>query len=50
MKNQIGFFLQMAVLSLLPLLIILELQVELHFLTMPVVTVVGIVAFYIGQS
>ncbi|HEV3301405.1 MAG TPA: hypothetical protein VG055_17265 [Planctomycetaceae bacterium] len=48
MRQQIGFLLQLAVLTLLPMLILWQLNFGIPLIVMPAVVVVGIVLFYIG--
>lgn len=48
MKNQIGFLMQMAVLSLLPVLILFQLYFGFPLIVMPACLVTGIVLFTIG--
>lgn len=48
MKQQVGFFLQLAVLALLPVVSYLELSGELHLLFIPTCLVIGLVLFLVG--
>lgn len=49
MRRQIGFLLQVAVLTLLPMLILWQLDFGIPLIVMPALTVVGIVMFYVGR-
>jgi hypothetical protein len=49
MRRQIGFLLQLVVLTLLPMLILWQLDFGIPLIVMPALTVVGIVVFYIGH-
>jgi len=49
LKNNIGFLLQLAALTLLPLLIIRQLATGFRLLWMPTLTLVGIGIFLLGQ-
>jgi hypothetical protein len=48
MRQQIGFLLQLAALTLLPMLILWQLDFGIPLIVMPALTVVGIILFYIG--
>ncbi len=48
MRHQVGFLLQLAVLSLLPMLILWQLAYGFELIWMPALTVAGIVLFWIG--
>ncbi|MGE3314924.1 MAG: hypothetical protein AB7O26_07380 [Planctomycetaceae bacterium] len=48
MRHQVGFLLQLAVLSLLPMLILWQLTYGFELIWMPALTVGGIVLFWIG--
>jgi hypothetical protein len=50
MRNTIGFFMQFAGLTLLPLLIIWQLNFGFRLLYMPILTLVGLAVFGIGTS
>ncbi|HEV8071604.1 MAG TPA: hypothetical protein VGP76_28070 [Planctomycetaceae bacterium] len=50
MRQQIGFLLQLAALTLLPMLILWQLDFGIPLVVMPILTVVGIVLFYIGYK
>ena len=49
MKNHIGFGLQFLALVFLPVLMIFQLNFGFKLLYMPMLTVVGLVVFYIGH-
>ncbi len=49
MRRQIGFLLQVAALTLLPMLILWQLDFGIPLIVMPTLTVVGIVVFYVGH-
>jgi hypothetical protein len=49
-RQQIGFLLQIAALTLLPMLILWQLDFGIPLIVMPMLTVVGIVMFYIGHK
>ena len=48
MKQQIGFLMQLFVLTLLPMLILFQLNFGIQLIVMPVALVIGIVLFSIG--
>jgi hypothetical protein len=48
MRQQIGFLLQLAVLSLLPMLIYWQINYHFELIWMPALLTVGIVVFWIG--
>ena len=48
MRQQIGFVLQLIVLTLLPLLIVWQLNFGFQLIWMPALTAVGIVVFWVG--
>ena len=48
MKQQIGFLMQLFVLTLLPRLILFQLKFGIQLIVMPVSLVIGIVLFSIG--
>lgn len=48
MKQQVGFFLQLAVLALLPVVSYMELTGDLHLLFIPISLVIGLVLFIVG--
>jgi hypothetical protein len=50
MRQQIGFLLQLAALTLLPMLILWQLDFGIPLVVMPILTVVGIILFYIGYK
>jgi hypothetical protein len=50
MRRQLGFLLQLAALTLLPMLILWQLDFGIPLVVMPILTVVGIVLFYIGYK
>jgi hypothetical protein len=50
MRQQIGFLLQLAALTLLPMLILWQLDFGIPLIVMPLLTVVGIILFYIGYK
>jgi hypothetical protein len=50
MRQQIGVLLQLAALTLLPMLILWQLDFGIPLVVMPILTVVGIVLFYIGYK
>jgi hypothetical protein len=50
MRQQLGFLLQLAALTLLPMLILWQLDFGIPLVVMPILTVVGIVLFYIGYK
>ena len=49
MRNNLGFLLQLAALTLLPLLIIWQLNFKFELLWMPSLTLAGVVLFWIGH-
>ncbi len=48
MRQRVGFLLQLAVLSLLPMLIYWQLMFGFRLLWMPSLTLLGIVVFWVG--
>lgn len=48
MKHHLGIGLQVAAMTLLPLLIVLQLWFGFELLVMPTLTIVGIVVFLLG--
>lgn len=48
MKQQIGFLMQLFVLTLLPMLILFQLNFGFRLIVMPISLVIGIVLFSIG--
>jgi hypothetical protein len=50
MRQQIGYLLQLAALTLLPMLILWQLDFGIPLIVMPMLTVVGIILFYIGYK
>ena len=48
MRRQIGFLFQIAALTLLPMLMLWQLDFGIPLIVMPALTLVGIVLFYIG--
>jgi len=50
MRNQIGFLMQFAALVFLPLLIIWQLNFGFRLIWMPVLTIAGVVVFYVGHQ
>lgn len=48
MKQQIGFLMQLFVLTLLPMLILFQLNFGFRLIVMPISLVIGIVIFGIG--
>jgi len=48
MKRQFGFLLQLAVLALLPMLIVWQLQFGFRLVWMPALLLVGMVLFWLG--
>lgn len=50
MRQQVGFLLQLAVLSLLPMLILWQLRYGFELIWMPALTVLGIVVFWVGYK
>jgi hypothetical protein len=48
MRQQIGFLLQLVALTLLPMLILWQLDFGIRLIWMPALTIVGVVVFYIG--
>jgi hypothetical protein len=49
MRWQIGVLLQVVALTLLPMLILWQLDFGIPLIVMPALTVVGIVIFYVGH-
>lgn len=49
MRNQLGFLLQFAALVFLPLLIIWQLNFGFRLLWMPVLSIAGLLLFYVGH-
>ncbi len=49
MRQQIGVLLQVVALTLLPMLILWQLDFGIPLIVMPALTVVGIVIFYVGH-
>ena len=50
MRQQIGFLMQLAVLSLLPFVIIWQLKFGMPLIWMPVLTLAGIALFSLGTK
>ncbi|HXY33169.1 MAG TPA: hypothetical protein VEI07_03015 [Planctomycetaceae bacterium] len=50
MRRQIGYLLQVAAMTLLLMLILWQLDFGIPLVVMPVLTVVGIIIFYIGYK
>ena len=50
MRNSIGIILQFSALTFLPLLIIWQLNFGFRLLWMPVLTLAGVIVFWIGHS
>jgi hypothetical protein len=50
MRQQIGYLMQLAALTLLPMLILWQLDFGIPLIVMPVLTVVGIILFYVGYK
>ena len=50
MRRKIGYRLQQAVLIMLPMVILWQLDFGIPLVVMPILTVVGIVLFYIGYK
>lgn len=50
MRQQIGILLQVAALTLLPMLILWQLEFGMRLVVMPILTMAGIVVFYIGYK
>lgn len=50
MRQQIGYLLQLGALMMLPMLILWQLDFGIPLIVMPMLTVVGIVMFYIGYK
>jgi hypothetical protein len=50
MRRQIGFLLQLAALTLLPMIILWQLDYGIPLVVMPVLTTVGILLFVIGYK
>ncbi len=48
MRQSFGMLLQLVVLSVLPLVILYQLQFGFRLLVMPICTVVGIAVFWVG--
>ncbi|MGD9858288.1 MAG: hypothetical protein AB7U20_25385 [Planctomycetaceae bacterium] len=49
MRNQLGFLLQFAALTFLPLLIIWQLNFKFELLWMPTLTVLAVLVFWAGH-
>jgi hypothetical protein len=49
MSRHIGFLMQLAALSFLPMLILWQLKFGFRLILMPVLTILGIIVFSIGQ-
>lgn len=49
MRRHIGFLMQLAVLALLPMLILWQLNFGIPLIVMPALTIVGVVVFAIGH-
>jgi len=49
MRNNLGFLLQLAALTMLPLLIIWQLNFKFELLWMPLMTMAGVVLFWVGH-
>lgn len=49
MRNHVGFVLQFAALVFLPLLILWQLRFGFQLLWMPLLTLAGVVVFYVGH-
>jgi hypothetical protein len=49
MRQQIGFFLQLAALAFLPLLILWQLQFGFRLIVMPALTLAGFAVFSVGR-
>jgi hypothetical protein len=50
MRQQIGYLLQLAALTMLPMLILWQLDFGIPLIVMPMLTVVGIIMFYVGYK
>lgn len=50
MRQQIGFYLQFAVLVFLPMLILWQLEFGFRLILMPALTLAGIAVFWIGYK
>ena len=50
MRQTVGWLMQLAALTLLPLVILFQLNFGLPLLVMPVITLIGIVVFFIGTK
>jgi hypothetical protein len=50
MRQQIGYLLQLAALAMLPMLILWQLDFGIPLIVMPMLTVVGIIMFYVGYK
>ena len=50
MRNQLGFLMQFAALTFLPLLIVWQLNFGFQLIWMPSLTLAGAVLFWIGHS
>jgi hypothetical protein len=50
MRQRIGYYLQLAVLIFLPLLILWQLEYGFRLIIMPALTLVGIIVFWIGYK
>ena len=50
MRQQIGFLMQLAVLVFLPMLILWQLTFSIRLIVMPVMTLAGIIVFWVGHK
>jgi hypothetical protein len=50
MRQTVGWLMQLAALTLLPLVILFQLNFGLPLLVMPIITLIGIVVFFIGTK
>ncbi|MDP7276605.1 MAG: hypothetical protein QF363_14075 [Planctomycetaceae bacterium] len=50
MRRQIGFLLQLAVLTLLPLVIVWQLNFDIPYVWMPILTLLGVFLFMAGTK
>ncbi len=50
MRRQVGFLLQVAALTLLPMLMLWQLDFGIPLVVMPIVLTIGIVLFFIGYK
>jgi hypothetical protein len=48
MRQKIGYRLQLAALTMLPMLILWQLDFGMPLIVMPMLTLVGIIMFYVG--